>query len=233
MPRRTVILTDTKIKTLKPRAERYRVSDYGGLLLEVMPSGSKIWRYRYQLHGVRQPALTIGPYPQISLAKARARREEWAALVANGESPKRAVEVAKAAIEETVAAFGAQWLEEQIEGKSKSYVTTLRRLMTKDVFPVLGKMSLTQVKPGDIMALCDRIKARGAPKMALLTRNAIRRMYNFAIARQVADTNPAQALVARFIATEQSRTRVLEPAEIGLVLRTIDGSDIRRTLKLP
>jgi integrase len=68
--------------------------------------------------------------------------------------------------------------------------------------------------------------------MALLTRNVIRRMYDFAIARQLADTNPAQALVARFIATEESRTRVLQPSEIGLVLRTIYGSDIRRGLKL-
>jgi len=104
--------------------------------------------------------------------------------------------------------------------------------MTKDVFPVLGRIPLTQVKPADIMALCDKIKARGAPKMALLTRNVIRRMYDFAIARQMADTNPAQALVARFIATEESRTRVLEPWEIGLVLRAIYASDIRRALKL-
>jgi len=232
MPRQAAVLTDTKIKALKPKAERYRVSDFGGLLLEVMPSGSKIWRYRYQLHGVRQPALTIGSYPEISLAEARTRRDAWGAMVARGESPKHAVQVAKAAMGNTVATFGAQWLEEQVAGKSKSYVTTLRRLMTKDVFPALGHIPLTQVKPADIMALCDKIKARAAPKMALLTRNAIRRMYDFAIARQMADTNPAQALVARFIATEVSRTRVLDPLEIGLVLRAIYASDIRRALKL-
>ncbi|MFV8669549.1 Arm DNA-binding domain-containing protein, partial [Ralstonia pseudosolanacearum] len=74
MPRQAVPLTDTKIKALKPKDERYRVSDTGGLLLEVMPSGSKIWRYRYQLHGVRQAPLTIGPYPEISLATARKQR---------------------------------------------------------------------------------------------------------------------------------------------------------------
>jgi integrase len=82
------------------------------------------------------------------------------------------------------------------------------------------------------MALCDKVKARGAPKMALLTRNVVRRMYDFAIARQMVDYNPAQALVARFIATEESRTRVLEPWEIGVVLRAIYASDIRRSLKL-
>jgi len=232
MPRQATPLTDTKIKSLKAKSARYRVSDSGGLTLEIMPSGTKAWRYRYQLYGVRQPTLTIGNYPEISLAEARKRRDEWAILVARGESPKRAVQAEKSAKLNTVAAFGADWLNEQMKGKSDSYVTTMRRLMQKDVYPVLGSMPLADVKPLDILELCDRIKLRGAPKMALLTRNVLKRMYDFAIARQLAETNPAAALVARFIATEESRTRVLSPSEIGQVLRGIDTSDIRRTLKL-
>lgn len=232
MPRQATPLTDTKIKSLKARSERYRVSDSGGLTLEIMPSGTKAWRYRYQLHGVRQPTLTIGNYPEIGLADARKRRDEWAILVARGESPKHAMQAQKAAKQNTVGTFGAEWLDEQVKGKSDSYVTTMRRLMQKDVYPVLGNMPLTEVKPIDILKLCDRIKSRGAPNMALLTRNVLRRMYDFAIARQVAETNPAAALVARFIATEESRTRVLSPTEIGQVLRGIYASDIRHALKL-
>jgi integrase len=232
MPRQAIPLTDTKIKSLKAKSARYRVSDSGGLTLEIMPSGTKAWRYRYQLHGVRQPTLTIGNYPEISLADARKRRDEWAILVARGESPKRAMHAEKSAKLNTVAAFGAEWLNEQVKGKSDSYVTTMRRLMQKDVYPVLGSMPLADVRPIDILELCDRIKSRGAPKMALLTRNVLRRMYDFAIARQMAETNPAAALVARFIATEESRTRVLSPNEIGQVLRGIYASDIRRALKL-
>ncbi len=232
MPRQATPLTDTKIKSLKAKSERYRVSDTGGLTLEIMPSGSKAWRYRYQLHGVRQPTLTIGSYPEISLAEARKRRDEWGILVARGESPKRAVQAAKSAKLNTVAAFGAEWLKEQVTGKSDSYVSTMHRIMQKDVFPILGSMPLAEVKPVDIMELCDRIKSRGSPKMALLTRNVLRRMYDFAIARQLAESNPAAALVARFIATEESRTRVLSPTEIGQILRGIYASDIRRALKL-
>lgn len=232
MPRQGTPLTDTKIKSFKAKDKRYRESDTDGLMLEIMPSGSKIWRYRYSLHGVRQPTLTIGSYPEISLADARRRRDEWASMVARGESPKFAVQAAKFAKLNTVAAFGVEWLDEQMKDKSEGYVKTIRRLMKKDVYPVLGGMPLADVKPLHIMQLCDRIKARGAPKMALLTRNALRRMYDYAIARQLADTNPAAALVARFIATEESRTRVLSPAEIGQVLRTVYASDIRSALKL-
>lgn len=232
MPRQATPLTDTKIKSLKPKATRYRTSDTGGLLIEVMPSGAKIWRYRYQLFGVRQPPLTIGNYPDVSLAAARKQRDEWASLVAHGASPKEAVLANKTAHLNTVKAFGTDWLQSQIAGRSTSYSTTLQRIFQKDVIPVIGRMPLREVKPSDILKLCDRIKDRGSPKMALLTRNVVRRMYDYAIARQMADTNPATALVARFISTQESRTRVLTGQEIGDVLRAIHQSDIRRSLRL-
>ncbi|WP_052370699.1 tyrosine-type recombinase/integrase [Chromobacterium haemolyticum] len=174
MPRATKLLTDARINALKPKDARYRITDSGGLLLEVMPSGTKVWRYRYQLHGVRQPTLTIGPYPEISLKAARKQRDAWAELVAHGESPKRAVQAAKVERLNTVAAFADNWLDEQLEGKSGSYQKTMRRIMDKDVLPWLGGMPLAEVKPSDVLELCDRIKARGAPKMALVTRNALK-----------------------------------------------------------
>lgn len=232
MPRQATPLTDTRIKSLKPKDTRYRTSDTGGLLLEVMPSGAKIWRYRYQMFGVRQPTLTIGNYPDVSLANARKQRDEWAALVASGISPKAAVLANKTAHLNTVKAFGLDWLASQLVGKSQSYTTTMTRIFEKDVIPAIGRMPLSEVKPADILRLCERIKARGSPKMALLTRNVVRRMYDYAIARQMAETNPATALVARFIATSESRTRVLSGQEIGDVMRAIYQSDIRRSLRL-
>jgi integrase len=232
MPRQATPLTDTKIKALRPKLARYRVSDTGGLLLEVMPSGSKVWRYRYQLHGVRLPALTIGSYPEIGLADARKQRDEWAALVARGESPKKAVAASKAEKLNTVQAFAEEWMREQMHDKSDSYSRNVERALRKDIFPKVGRTPLAELTPGDVMAVCDHIKARGAPKMALFSRNVLKRMYDFAIARQLATTNPAAALVARFIATEESRTRVLTPSEIGFVLRAVYASDIRRALKI-
>lgn len=233
MPKIAEPLTDTKIKKLKPKAERYRVTDAGGLLLEVMPTGAKIWRYRYTLDGSRCAPCTIGPYPEIGLADARKKRDEWAALVASGKSPAESVKEAKRAAQpNTLRAFAAYWLKEEVDKRSESYKKVMRRIMEKDVFPAMGDRDMDSITPADVLALCDKIKSRGAPKMALASRDALRRMYDFAIARQVANINPAAALVARFIATQESRTRVLEPHEIGKVLRCIYQSDIRRALKL-
>ncbi|CAK1296315.1 phage integrase family site specific recombinase [Burkholderia pseudomallei] len=100
------------------------------------------------------------------------------------------------------------------------------------MFPALGSKPVSEVTPGDVLAICDRIKKRGAPKMALHTRNVIKRMYEYAIARQLVTINPAQAVVARFIATQESRDRVLSPDELGHVLRVVYASSIRRPLKL-
>ena len=63
----TMGLSDTRIRALKPKPERYEVADDGGLFVEVQPSGAKVWRYRYRLNNKREK-VTIGRYPAIPIA---------------------------------------------------------------------------------------------------------------------------------------------------------------------
>ncbi|CAG9208541.1 Integrase [Burkholderia gladioli] len=234
MPRIVQPLTDTRIKALQPKVSRYTVSDGGGLVLEVMPSTAKIWRFRYSLHGKQQPTVTIGDYPAVSLAAARERARRYAEIVAGGVSPVADARKDRGTTKSlnTVREFGAYWVEQQMADKSEEYQRTTNRALEKDVYPAIGSKPVSEVTPGDVLAICDRIKQRGAPKMALSTRNVLKRMYEFAIARQLVTTNPAQAVVARFVATQESRDRVLSPDEIGHVLRAVYASSIRRPLKL-
>lgn len=234
MPKIVTPLSDARIKALKPKASRYTVSDGGGLVLEVMTSGAKIWRYRYSLHGKQQPVATIGEYPATSLMAARERARRYTEIVAGGVSPVAEAQKDRGAVKslDTVRAFGACWINEQMSDKSKEYQRTTSRALEKDVYPAIGSKPLAEVTPGDVLAICDRIKKRGAPKMALHTRNVIKRLFEYAIARQLVTTNPAAAIVARFVATQESRDRVLSPDEIGRVLRVVYASSIRRPLKL-
>ncbi|RLK36104.1 tyrosine-type recombinase/integrase [Cupriavidus plantarum] len=234
MPRLATPLTDTRLKALKPKATRYAIADGGGLVVEVMPSGSKIWRFRYSLNGKQHPMLTIGDYPAVGLQAARERARRYTEIVAQGVSPVADARKDRGAekISDTVSEFSAIWFAAEISEKSESYSRTTRRALDKDILPAIGKKRLSDVTPGDVLAICDKIKGRGSPKMALTTRNVIKRLYEFAVARQMAATNPAHAIAARFIATQESRTRVLSPDEIGIMLRAIYASDIRRPLKL-
>lgn len=68
------MLTDGRIRAAKPSDRQYRLADYGGLYLQVEPSGGRYWRFNYRLHG-RQKTLALGVYPDVSLVKARARHQ--------------------------------------------------------------------------------------------------------------------------------------------------------------
>ena len=81
-------LTALAIKHLKPKAALYRVADSGGLCLEVSPSGSKLWRWRYTFNGKGQ-MLALGKYPEVTLEQARRLRDEARALVKSGKHPTR------------------------------------------------------------------------------------------------------------------------------------------------
>ncbi|MDR5741578.1 tyrosine-type recombinase/integrase [Caballeronia sp. LZ029] len=234
MPKLANPLNDTRIKALKPKGNRYSVADGGGLVLEVMASGSKFWRYRYSLHGKQQPVVTIGEYPATSLLAARERARRYAEIVAGGVSPVADAKKDRGSVKtlNTVREFGAYWTEQQMSSKSAEYQRNTSRALDKDVYPAIGNKALADVTPGDVLAICDRIKKRGAPKMALHTRNVIKRLFEYAIARQLTTINPASAIVARFISTQDSRARVLSPDEIGRVLRAVYASSIRRPLKL-
>ncbi len=220
-------LTDTQLRKARPRAKSYELADGGGLVAEVMPSGTIAWRYRYRLNGKREK-VTIGKYPATSLAKARAKAAEFAVVVEAGGSPMRDKKAAKLAartpdILEDVAKI---WLIEVVE-KTRKDTRQIQLYLERDVFPAFGRKRLSEITPTDILALTDRIKGRGSEQSALLVRNILKRMFAYAIARLVVTTNPAAEIEARYIATAKSRDRVLTKDEIGEVMRTIYQSSMR------
>ncbi len=234
MPKLAAPLSESQIRALEPRATRYCVADGNGLVIEVMTTGTKVWRFRYSLNGKRQPLVTIGDYRMISLRVARAKAQKYADMVASGVSPVATARRDRGAESKAdVLREGAElYLATEMAGKSDEYQRTTRRALEKDVLPVIGGKTIKAVTEADIRSICDQIKSRGSPKMALHTRNAVKRLYAFLIARQLATTNPAELIPARFIATPTSRTRVLNPDEIGATLRSIYASSLRRPLKL-
>lgn len=106
------MLTDTKIRQAKPAGKPYKLPDGGGLHLYVTPAGSKLWRYRYEF-AEREKTLSIGTYPDVSLAEARGRRDEARGLVTKGMDPgiKKKVDRATAMIAaaDTFEALAREW----------------------------------------------------------------------------------------------------------------------------
>lgn len=138
---------------------------------------------------------------------------------------------AKLAHENSVAVFAWRWFEEIAE-PSNSNPRNVRRVLEKDVIPFIGDKQVSEVTVEDVLAITDRIKARGADQMALQTRNVLKRLFAYAIARQKTQFNPAAAIEARFIAQARSRDVALTADEVGRLLRGIYQSSMKRAHKL-
>jgi integrase len=260
-------LSDTKLRNLKPADKAYQEADEGGLFVEVMPGGAKVWRMRYRIggRGTKQEKITLGDYPTYSLAEARAWRDDCKILAGRGLSPMAlrrgdaipedaaptVKELAQAFIDEwclktrekakakeeaakeadTVEAFAWRWYAEIVIPANGNPRNILRAL-EKDVIPAIGSKQVADVTVSDILAITDKIKNRGADQMALQTRNVLKRLFAYAIAREKTQFNPAAAIEAKFIAQAKSRDVALTPDEVGKLLRAIYQSSMKRAHKL-
>jgi len=260
-------LTDTKLRNLKPADKAYQEADKGGLFVEVMPGGAKVWRMRYRIggRGAKQEKITLGDYPTYSLAEAGTWRDDCKMLAGRGLSPMAlrrgdaipedaapvVKELAQAFIREwclkssekakakeravkdadTVEAFARRWYSEIVEPANSS-PRNVKRVLDKDVIPAIGSKQVADVTVTDILAITDKIKNRGADQMALQTRNVLKRLFAYAIARQKTQYNPAAAIEAKFIASAKSRDVALTPDEVGKLLRAIYQSSMKRAHKL-
>lgn len=190
-------LTDTAIRTAKPREKTYKLADERGLYLEVAPSGGKWWRLKYRFGG-KERRLSLGTYPDVGLKVARERRDNARKLLADGLDPseerrqaKRAAEVAASNSFETVA---RSWWEKWKAARTAGTADAAIRALERNVFPFIGKKAITAIQPPDILDLLRKIEARGATDMLKRVRARIGEVYIFAIANGLATTNPAEGL---------------------------------------
>ena len=82
------MLTDLKLKNLKPKQKQYRVADSHGLAIEINPNGSKLWRHRYRYNN-KATMMSLGSYPMISLLDARQARDINKQMLKQGINPKQ------------------------------------------------------------------------------------------------------------------------------------------------
>lgn len=138
---------------------------------------------------------------------------------------------AEAKAADTVEAFARRWYAE-IVTPANSNPRNILRALEKDVIPAIGSKQVADVTVTDILAITDKIKNRGADQMALVTRNVLKRLFAYAIAREKTQFNPAAAIEAKFIAQAKSRDVALTPEEVGKLLRAIYQSSMKRAHKL-
>lgn len=189
------MLTDAHVRKIKPLEKKKRYADEKGLYLEVTPSGGRFWRLKYRFNG-RESTLTIGSYPEISLAQARRTRDEARIQLYKNIDPN-AIKNDRHQRTDEIKLFkvlAMEWMEDRKAViKEATYLRDLS-VFEKDIFPALGNMPIDQIKGKDVLACAKKIEARGAQEMAKRSIPLTGRIFRFAIRKGLIENDPTPHL---------------------------------------
>lgn len=190
-------LTDTKIRNAKPKEKPYKLMDELGLYLLVSVGGSKLWRFRFWLHG-KEGLFSIGLYPEISLAEARVERDRARGLVKKGLHPvrERKTEHLRQAFaaNNTFEAIAREWIEQKSVKWAEVRRKRVKRTLEKEVFPDLGAVPIKEISSARLLPILQEIAKRPAPVTALLVQELCSGVFRYAILTMRAENDPTYAL---------------------------------------
>ena len=233
---RTNQLTALDVRRAKFEGRAFKLFDGAGLSLRVRANG-RAWVFRYKMRG-KSRETTLGKLPDMTLADARRRRDEYRALLADGIDPiehrRQQVETAKTESESdarTLRYVVEQWMAAQ--QWSAGYRATVEARLSRYIFPSLGEVPIAEITAPAILDLLRKAENAGTVEVAPRCRQYISAAFTFAIASGWADYDPAAGLAPALKKPPPTnhRAAILEPERIGEVLRAIDGHGGQQTTK--
>jgi len=229
-------LTDTKVKNAKPRPDGRpeKLADGQGLYLLVKPNGARLWRLKYRLGG-KEHLYSIGAYPEVTLAGARAERTHARELIGKGVHPRadRELQRLKQLHEgaDTFSGIANEWIASNSQWRPY-YLKQVRRGMDADVFPVVGQLPIRQVTPLHVRVLLAKVVARGAEVVAENLRRWMSAVFRYAIVHGRADVDHAAALKGVVKRPPIKHNVSLTPPQIADLLVRLEQSGGNRTTKI-
>jgi integrase len=210
------------VKTDKP----YKLADEKGLYLEVDPSGGKYWRFKYRFP--REKRISLGVYPEVSLAAAREARDECRRKLSQGIDPgvlRKAKKVARAGrAENSFEVVAREWLKQYIDPKAESHRKRVYARFENDLFPFLGNRPIAEITGKELLDVLRKIENRGAGDTAHRTSGSCGQVYRYAIATGRCERDVTADLRGALKAVEEHHfAAVTTPEDLRGVLRSIDA----------
>jgi integrase len=219
------MLTDIKLKSLKPKDKLYAVTDEKGLSIEVPPKGSKRWRFKYRFGG-KQKRLSLGIYPEVSLSEAREKRDACRKQVAGGIDPSdlRKAEKLELAGHDSFEFVTREWHSKFKHNWSYDHAKRTIERFEKNVFPWLGRLNINDIKPPELLAVLRRIEDRGALDTAHRVHQQCGQVFRYGIATGKAERDTAADLKGALAPVRtKHHASITEPVKIGELMRAING----------
>ncbi len=228
-------LTATKVKNAVIRDKPYKLSDEKGMYLLVTPGGSKLWRLKYRFVG-KEKTLAFGAYPDISLAKARERRDEARQLLANevdpGEAKKARKQLQTQQAEDSFQAIATEWFQTKMNDRSKSHQDRTWSALKRDLFPHLGVRPIAKINAPDLLNALRKIEARGAIETAHRAKQTAGQIFRYAVATGRAERDPSGDLKGALKNPKKKHlAAITDPKQVGLLLVAMDDFQGTATVK--
>jgi integrase len=219
-------LSDVQIRKLKRPEKTRRLFDGKGLYLELAPAGGRWWRFKYRFLG-KEKRLSLGTYPEVSIAQARERRDEARKLVATGIDPgaqrkiNRLIGLDRAA--NTFAVVAREWIAKHLEKRAESHRSKVVRRLEMYAYPWIGNRPISEVSAREILGLLQRIEGRSADTAQRLKQN-IGQVMRYAVAAGRTERDPTGDLRGALAPIAGGHfAAVTEPKDVGALLRAIHG----------
>ncbi len=219
-------LTATAIRNTKPADKPIRLFDGGGMYLEVSPAGGRWWRLKYRFVGTEK-RLSLGVYPEVSLAEARSRREDARKLLAAGIDPsdqrKAAKREAKGREINSFEAVAREWYGKQAHVWVAHHASDVLRRLESNLFPEIGSEPIAEVTAPMLLAAVRKIEHRGAHDLAHRVLQVASQVFRYGVATGRCQRDPAPDLRGALTPHKSKHQAAVAPEELPALLRAIDG----------
>ncbi|MFN1129612.1 tyrosine-type recombinase/integrase [Lelliottia nimipressuralis] len=219
-------LNARQVETAKPKEKPYKMADGGGLYLLVKTNGSRYWRLKYRIDG-KEKLLALGVYPDVSLADARAKRDEARKGIAGGIDPlevKKEQKVEREAqVKNTFQQIALEWHSMKVKKWSAGYASDILEAFNKDVFPFIGQRPVADIKPLELLNVLKKMEDRGATEKAKKVRQRCGEVFRYAIVTGRAEYNPAPDLTSAMQGHESTHYPFLTTKELPAFFKALAG----------
>lgn len=190
-------LTDTAARQAKPKEKAYKLADGAGLYLLIQPGGAKYWRLKYRILG-KEKVLALGVYPEVTLAQARAKRDDARKLIANGADPvdmkrdQKRQDKLRAA--NSFEALAREWHDQQKGRWSPVHAAKVIDTLEKEMFPTIGNSPIIEITAPMVLEAVRKVEKRGALDVASRVLQRTGAVFRYAIQTGRAERNPCSDL---------------------------------------
>lgn len=219
-------LKDLEVRALKPRDRIYKCADSHGLYVEVHPTGSKLWRYKYS-HLGKDKRIALGRYPEVNLAEARRKRDDAKRQLHDGVDPvadrKREKLLAVYMAANSFSDLAKEYIDKMVAEGRADTTTTKANWLLEQLAPIANQ-PVADIKPIEMLAALKRLEAKGKLETARRCRSFASRVFRYAVATGRAEADPTSVLRGALITPKtKHHGALLDPQAVAELLRAIDS----------